>query len=329
VRNIPGDLPKTGEKWEKYGELRARGRKVGERLLRAGIHQGDRLKVCREDMVELSCHKDGTTSLHSVSSCNDRLCPQCSRARGLRVGGRIQERAEKIEGTPYFLTLTFRNTHDLKDFEYYANCFKKLRRRRFWSKDLGAKLLGGAVAFETTLTDSGDYHAHLHCLIYLDRPLPVYPVGPRSGEVEKQYCEVIAEQWQAITGDSFIVDLRAFDGDTRELLKYACKGIETMPNTKRHDEMLRRFYDFSRGRRFIQTFGCLYGRVKEEMDDALPTALPCGCKNHEAMHYHVAENGARELVRVGHYGPVNGRMRFTWAKDPKLPDGVTLPGGTE
>jgi hypothetical protein len=190
---------------------------------------------------------------------------------------------------------------------------------------LGVKLLGGAVAFETTLTDAGEFHPHLHVLLYFDRALPTYPVGPRAGEVEKQYCEVISQAWQEITGDSFIVDLRQFDGDTRELIKYSVKGIESMPNTKRHDAMLREFYQFSRGRRFIQTFGCLYGKVKEEMEDDLPTALPCGCESHEVEHYHVGENGERELVRVGTYGPVKGKMRFSWAPDPELPEGVLPP----
>jgi hypothetical protein len=218
------------------------------------------------------------------------------------------------------LTLTFKNTPELQDFSYYRNCFTKLRRRRFWKKLCGG-ILGGAVAFETTIDENGWYHPHFHVFLIVKDAVPVYPTGDREGQWELEYQNVISEAWQEITGDSYIVDVRTFDGNFKELVKYATK-VNDMPDEPIFDKALRELYRFSRSRRFVQTFGNMYGRLEEEEADA-PNAEACpdcGATEADAVLMRFDDKlGTYVPHRVGRKVIQDGRPFYKWEPEGYAP----------
>lgn len=174
-----------------------------------------------------------------------KLCPLCATRRSARM---IRAYAPKIVSgaieknlVPYLLTLTVRNGEHLEErFEHLVACWQKLQARRrdrqkyergtrrtkeAWTELARAE----SIAYSYELKrgrDSGLWHPHLHAMLLCDRePDP----------------NAIAQEWHAITGDSFIVDVRPFHcvdalkstdpddiadllaGDLVELLKYALK----------------------------------------------------------------------------------------------------------
>jgi hypothetical protein len=74
----------------------------------------------------------------------------------------------------------------------------------------------------------------------------------------------LAALWAAVTRDSFILDLRPFQGaavasDLRELCKYTAKISDIVDSPA----LVRVYLDYARRRRLIVTFGSCYGAAGE------------------------------------------------------------------
>jgi predicted RNA-binding Zn-ribbon protein involved in translation (DUF1610 family) len=74
----------------------------------------------------------------------------------------------------------------------------------------------------------------------------------------------LAVLWAAVTGDSFILDVRPFQGaavasDLRELCKYTAKISDIVDSPM----LVRVYLDYARRRRLIVTFGSCYGAAAE------------------------------------------------------------------
>jgi hypothetical protein len=104
-----------------------------------------------------------------------------------------------------FLTLTLRhNQTSLKDqLERLYHCYAKLRRSDLWTSRVQAAL---AFCEVKRSKDGHSWHPHLHVLL-------VTPWLPQKD---------LAHRWLAITGDSYIVDVRAIS-DPEEAARYVCK----------------------------------------------------------------------------------------------------------
>jgi hypothetical protein len=135
-------------------------------------------------------------------------------------------------------------------------------------------------SFEVKIgTNSGLWHPHFHVLIFTRLPIPCYVDRNEAVRFEMAVNQRIAEAWQKITTDSFIVDGRAFDGDYRELFKYVAKGADKM-----NDERLKELAEWQRHKRVLSLFGELYNNaelkaaMKEaEGEDAPLSSCPeCG-----------------------------------------------------
>jgi hypothetical protein len=150
---------------------------------------------------------------------------------------------------PWFLTLTVKNGPDLAERSAHLRiAFKKLRRRAWWK----ANVAGGIAVEEVTRNErAGQWHPHLHLVI--DATLP-----------QAALQTALTALWRAVTGDSYILDVRPFRGvtvaaDLRELCKYTAKiaGIVEDP------ALVRSYLDYARRRRLIATFGSCYGAAAE------------------------------------------------------------------
>ena len=196
--------------------------------------------VCRDGCGQLA----GRHAFH----CRERLCVWCSGARGAQLGDALLPLVQAM-ANPWFLTLTVKNGPDLAErAAHLRTAFKKLRRRRWWR----ANVAGGIAVEEVTRNDrTGDWHPHLHLVIDAAIPQAVLQAALR-------------DLWAAVTGDSFVIDLRPFAGatvaaDLRELCKYTAKIADIV----QHPGLVREYLEYAERRRLIVTFGSCYGAAAE------------------------------------------------------------------
>jgi hypothetical protein len=145
--------------------------------------------------------------------------------------------------TTRFLTFTLKcnNRPLLERLNRLYTCFNLLRRREFWR----SHVTGGAAFCEVKLGKTpGNWHVHLHCII-------------AGGWVEQSK---LADEWFAVTGDSYIVDIQAIP-DPAVRARYVA-GYVSKPSSKdvyeipaALDEMVLAL----RGRRLCFTFGTWRG----------------------------------------------------------------------
>ena len=175
--------------------------------------------------------------------------------------------AQQPSLVPHLITLTVRNGPDLLErFGHLRACYGKLQQRR---KDFLArrgaytefsKCLAGVGSYELTYNgETCEFHPHLHLI----------------GLVDGQLHQLrMVEEWRAIAGDSFILDVRPFSTPDepikafREVFKYTLK-FSQLPVALNYQvaEQLQRC-------RLLVSFGAFWGTKvpKELTDDPLEQA---------------------------------------------------------
>lgn len=210
--------------------------------------------------------------LHNATFCKQHLiCPLCAIRRGAKaLGAYLQRweviRAERPDLRPYLITLTVKNGSDLLQRQtHLTKSLRKLlhRRRDYNAGTRGApwtelvKVEGAVYTLELTNKGNG-WHPHCH-MIALAASEPV------QGALSKE--------WQAITGDSFIVDCRAIQGDPAEgfmeVFKYAVKfGDLSVEDNWTAAQVLK-------GKRLMNSFGLFRGvQMPESLLDEPLDDLP-------------------------------------------------------
>jgi len=181
-----------------------------------------------------------------LNRCRDRLCPSCSRARAARLAGVVSPLLQEVHargGTPKFLTLTQRSrAGESSERSLYRlnKSFTKFRQRCSWKKKVRSYVAARELTFNRK---RGTWHGHLHLVMDADW----------WDQAE------IAKEWEKVTGDSRIVDIRAAHAGTeRELLKYMVKAADLPP------AQLRECADSLRGVREVSAGGAWYGKVRPE-----------------------------------------------------------------
>ena len=168
--------------------------------------------------------------LHAACFCKQHLiCPLCAIRRGSKTLEAYLDRfrviqADRPDLKPYLMTITVKDGEDLAErFRHLSACFQVLkdRRRRCLSGNRGApwtefaKVVGAVGSYEFKRgKNSGLWHPHLHMVILCaSEPLEA----------------MLRSEWEGITGDSFMIDVRPFYGDQdpaqgfMEVMKYAVK----------------------------------------------------------------------------------------------------------
>ena len=217
-------------------------------------------------------HEEGfkqETRLIRANFCKQQmLCNFCAVSRSIRALSVYLKRYRYIMQQrpylmPFLITLTVKNGPDLKErFEHIQRSFQRLgdNRRRYLSNPKRnpftqfAKIKAGAGGYEDTYNaQSEEHHVHIH-LIALCDGIPAH----------KPLCD----EWEAITGDSFITDIRPFDDINNpetafmEVFKYVLK-FSTMPLAVNYQaaQVLAR-------KRLLISFGYFHGtKVPEELAD--------------------------------------------------------------
>lgn len=239
----------------------------------------DRFANCGSSLW-LECSSGGDDVRWRCNQCHDRWCIPCQTQRAARMSANISRLI--IENQPRFLTLTLRHSATpLRDqiARLYA-CFNNFRRRESWRTNVN----GGAAFLEVKLSaKDGLWHVHLHCLI--------------TGSYWKQ--TEIAEEWHAVTGDSFIVDVRRISG-AEDAARYVCKYV-TKPadqsvyrDTDKLDEMIVSLA----GRRMCLTFGSWRGQKLDAVPEPAGEWRPIASLDTLLREAHEGDTTARRWLEA-------------------------------
>ena len=200
------------------------------------------------------------------------LCPFCAMRR---AGKYVAKNIPKIEQVltenpsliPVMITLTVKNGPSLTErFNHLRRAEKRLKQAarnalkgQKWTEY--ARVQGAIAAYEFTKKDEGDWHPHIHILALVDSYIDQAK---------------LSQEWEAITGDSFIVDIRKIKGkanagglDIASAMLEVCKY-----SLKFHDMTLDdtwTAYNVLRGKRLVNPSGLLRG--VEMPDDLLDDEL--------------------------------------------------------
>ena len=239
------------------------------------------LHNCGSYLVFRDYYTIGKVRLSAANFCRKHLlCPLCAIRRGAKALKAYTDRLSVLLQNnpnlkPYLVTFTIKNREDLGDaFAHFTRSMKRYtdkRREALKVKKHGwscapvemNKAAGGVSSIEVKRGEgSGLWHVHSHS-VWLCEQIP---------DAKK-----LAEEWETVTGDSYIVDVRPFTGSTisdyltgfMEVFKYAVKfsSLELSDNWEA--------FNLLAGRRLVNSFGLFRGVVvPEEMTDEPLDDLP-------------------------------------------------------
>ena len=200
------------------------------------------------------------TTVHeyvALARCGDRTCGQCRQVDYWRLYNAYAPQLVKLgKHGLKLVTLTQKNRESLEGcVEDLRDAWKKLRRRLPY-KDTWQ---GGLYAVEAVHKGRG-WHVHLHVLV-------------EGGYVSQR---LLAADWQALTGDSCIVDIREVDAIYG--LKYTLKYLKKAPTVSGHAV---EYNEVLKGTRLVQAWGSWYGEVRAKEKDEGPK-LVCAVCGHSA-----------------------------------------------
>ncbi len=203
--------------------------------------------------------------LHAANFCKKHLlCPFCAMRRGTKYLQAYKDKLDVVlQENPkiraYMVTLTVKDGESLQErFAHLRAALKKYRKQRQNALNGQrrvefAKALGGVHSIEIKRgKNSGLWHPHVH-MIWLCQEVP--------------NASQLSKEWLELTGDSYIVDVREFYGDSvvdgfLEVFKYALK-FSDMPLADNWEA-----YQLLKEKRLVDNFGLLRGvKVPEELTD--------------------------------------------------------------
>lgn len=226
-------------------------RRVRESLRRTTMPRSrvDRFEQCgSEAWVYESDNPDEKYKIIS-NHCGDRFCMVCGGLRVFKVREALRPLCQDVRIRFATLTLLGKNNTLRETLDRIYRHFKALRQTEFWSQ-----CVEGGAAFLEIKWDAKHHrwHTHLHLLL--------------AGKFLPQ--DKLSNLWRALTGDSFIVDVRD-KGTNGAGVDYACKYVTKPLNSsfvnipERLDEAVMAL----RGKRLCLCFGSWYGTRLSEVDD--------------------------------------------------------------
>jgi len=206
--------------------------------------------------------------LHAANFCRRHLlCPLCAIRRGAKALQAYLPRHEAVTASrpdlrPFLVTLTVKDGEDLGErFEHLVAGQRELWKRRARGRGSVLDCVEAAVwSFEVKRgRGSGLWHPHLHM------------VALASSSPDRYR---LSHEWESITGDSFIVDVRPIDQEDPvsgflEVFKYALKFSDMDPaDTWAAHRVLA-------GRRLVASAGLFRGiEIPDQLTDEPLDDLP-------------------------------------------------------
>ena len=264
---VSGGIEAHPGRVNRYGKARSQALDIAEYIegsdqAQTLAKQLQRLRQCGDYLVFRHYWTVDQVKLHGARLCKQHLiCPLCAIRRGAKALKAYLDRweiirAEKPALRPFLVTLTVKDGPDLAErFEHLKRSQRELWKRKQRGRGSVLDGVAGAVwSYEIKRGNgSGLWHPHLHMIALAEN---------QPDQVE------LAREWQDITGDSFIVDVRPISSDDPasgfiEVFKYAVKFSD-----QPHADTLHAFQTL-RGKRLLEPSGCFRGVVEPEglLDD--------------------------------------------------------------
>ena len=254
----------------RYGEAKKRALDVAEYIggQVGGKGVGSKVEHCGEYLLFRHYFTVDQVRLHAAHFCKKHLlCPLCAIRRGAKALQAYLPRYEAAIAArpalrPFLVTLTVKDGPDLAErFKHLHDAQRALWMRKHRGRGCVLDQVEAAVwSYEVKRgAGSGLWHPHLHMVALAE-------VQPDQGRLSRE--------WQAITGDSFIVDVRPIDqadpaSGFLEVFKYALKFSDMEPaDTWQAFQVLR-------GRRLVASAGLFRGiEIPEQLLDEPLDDLP-------------------------------------------------------
>lgn len=206
-------------------------------------------RYCGSECWVLQSKTDPQNVKLAASCCHHRFCLPCANNRANTIARNV---TAYLHGAPIrFITLTLKQnefplTHNIN--RIYES-FKKLRKTKLWK----STQRGGVGFLEVKRSrDRQAWNVHLHVI-------------SQGKWVDGQK---LAMAWRAITGDSFIVDIRLVENPhhvIRYVTKYASKPFD--PTLYESEEALDEAIQALHGKRMALTYGNWKGLQMTETPD--------------------------------------------------------------
>jgi len=232
-----------------------------------------KLATCGNYLGFRNYYTVGEVRLTQANFCKQHLlCPLCAIRRGAKALEAYLARFHAVKALrpalrPFLVTFTVVNGPDLHERStHLRKSLKTLheRRRDYLKKGRGyteaAKAFGAVWSYEVTNRGQG-WHPHAHAIWLCEEDPDMYR---------------LRSEWESITGDSFMVDVRPMTEDESgyalafmEVFKYALKFSDLEPEDNLHA------WQELRGRRLLGSFGIFRGvEVPEALEDVPLDELP-------------------------------------------------------
>lgn len=252
---------------QRYGSARENALKFRRYLVE---QREDKLADALGDCGNYATFRDyftiGQSRLSKMCTCKKHLlCPLCAIRRGAKALRVYLARVEFLMAQtftlrPYMVTFTVKNGPSLSARQVHlAGCLRAYHKLRHLRRGHEVCKASSAVwSYELTNKGTG-WHPHVHA-IWLCHEAP---------DMHK-----LRDEWHALTGDSFMVDVRPVDmadpiGGFLEVFKYALKFSDLSDPDRLHA------YKTLKGKRLQDSFGDLRGLDVEPSDsDELLDDLP-------------------------------------------------------
>ena len=231
-----------------------------DRLKAMGINYPTRILECGDWLKFRDYYTGPGVKLHGANFCKQHLvCTLCAIRRASRMMASYVERFQVIKEkcpslNPYLATLTVRNSHDLRQvLEHLLASLKILheRRTRRNTRTIMSMIFGGVYAVELTHDHATGWHPHVHAIWLAEEEPNTY---------------ALRSEWEKITGDSFMCDVRPIvaDGDLPADIDPHTKGFAecfkyAMKPTELGAERIEKAFPILAGRRLVGSFGLFRG----------------------------------------------------------------------
>lgn len=225
-----------------------------------------KLQSCGSYLVFRNYYLKNEVRLYAAEFCKKHLlCPFCAMRRGAKYLQCYMDRLQVVLADnphlrAFMVTLTVKDGEDLLErFTHLRSCLKtyqEQRRNAIKGRRVLVeynKALGGVFSIEVKRGQgSGLWHPHVH-MIWLCESEP--------DKVK------LSKEWHSITGDSYIVDVREFYGNSivdgfLEVFKYALKFSDMEHSDNWHA------FQTLQGKRLVDNFGLFRGvEVPDNLTD--------------------------------------------------------------
>ena len=240
------------------------------------------------------------------------LCALCAIRRAAKCVAVFSEKINHVTlGQEYdtlLITLTIKNGSDLAErYNHLQKSFQKLLQKRKDSlkakptQDTLLKHVSGSIySYEVTISKNGEYHPHMHMIALVPKGIFSFQeriIKNKKVQVPSDLWSGLVEDWQEITGDSKIVDVRKIENEEDQIsalvetFKYALKFSEMDVETQ------VACYLVLKSRRMIGSMGALFGvKLPENLNDEL---LPGEEKYVDLVYQYTGLNFGYQLTSHG------------------------------